>query len=120
MIAHSFLLDIHAGVIGDGKYCYLLPAESGSGKSTLTAALVHSGFEYFSDEVALLDENNFHVQPAPMATCVKNTGVKTLSRYYPELPQLKEHLRGDGKRVRYMPPGKTHYRQMAFPDPLAQ
>lgn len=107
VVAHSFFLDIHAGVVGDGQYCYLLPAAPGSGKSTLTAALVHSGLEYFSDEVALLDESNFHVQPVPLATCVKNTGIEALSPYYPELPLLTEHLRGDGKRVRYMPPIKS-------------
>jgi hypothetical protein len=101
---HDFFLDIHAAVVGDGERCYLLPATPGSGKSTLTAALVHHGFEYFSDEVALLHGNDLLVQPVPLATCIKDTGVAVLSAYYPRLPELRMHQRGDGKRVRYMPP----------------
>ena len=68
---HRFFLNIHAGVIGDQSRCILLPAPPGSGKSTLTASLVHAGFEYFSDEVALLEEGSFDVFPVPLAICVK-------------------------------------------------
>ncbi len=107
--AHDYFLNIHAGVASDGKQCYLFPAAPGSGKSTLTAALVHHGFEYFSDEVALLHEGGLHVEPVPLALCVKNTGVAVLARYYPQLHELS-----DGKSVRYLsppaqaiPPAKT-------------
>lgn len=102
--AHDFFLDIHAGVVSDGNLCYLFPAAPGSGKSTLTATLIQHGFEYFSDEVALLHENGLCVEPIPLALCVKDTGVEVLSRYYPQLPNLNMHLRSDGKRVRYLPP----------------
>ena len=102
--AHDFLLDIHAGVVGNGEYCFLMPAASGSGKSTLTAALVHSGFEYFSDEVALLHEGNLWVEAVPLANCIKDTGVEIASRYYPQLADLKLHHRVDGKHVRYVSP----------------
>ena len=102
--AHDFFLNIHAGVVSDGKQCYLFPAAPGSGKSTLTAALVHHGFEYFSDEVALLHAEGLLVEPVPLALCVKNTGMEVLSRYYPQLRELSVHLRSDGKRVRYLPP----------------
>lgn len=101
---HDFFLDIHAGVVGDGKFCYLMPGSAGSGKSSLTLALVHQGFEYFSDEVALLHEPDFQVEPVPLASCVKDSGVEPLSSYYPQLLKLKRHLRGDGKRVRYLAP----------------
>ena len=104
ILAREFFLDIHAGVVGDGKQCFLLPAAPGSGKSTLTATLVYHGFEYFSDEVALLHGSDFLVEPVPLAFCVKHTGVEILAPYFPELERVTEHLRGDGKRVRYMPP----------------
>ncbi|MET0093409.1 MAG: hypothetical protein ABW120_07740 [Sedimenticola sp.] len=102
--AFHFFIDIHAGVVGDSKQCFLLPAAAGSGKSTLTAALIHHGFEYFSDELALLQEEGMKVCPAPLALCVKESGIKTLSTYYPHLHKLNLHLRGDGKWARYMPP----------------
>jgi Coenzyme PQQ synthesis protein D (PqqD) len=102
--AHDFLLDLHAGVVGKGGRCILLPAAAGSGKSSLTAALTHSGFGYFSDEVALIDRGTFQVSPVPLAVCVKSTGWEVMSRYYPEIPTLPTHLRDDGKVVRYVPP----------------
>lgn len=102
--AHNFFLDIHAGVVGNGKCCFLMPAASGCGKSTLTAALVHSGFEYFSDEVALLHEGNLWVEAVPLANCIKDTGLEITSQFYPQLASLKLHYRGDGKRVRYVSP----------------
>lgn len=101
---HDFFLDIHAGVVGDEQFAYLFPAAPGSGKTTLTAALTHHGFEFFSDEVALLHGNQFLAEPVPLAICIKDTGMAALSRYYPQLTDLMLHLRGDGKRVRYMPP----------------
>ncbi len=101
---HDFFLDIHAGVVSDGKRCFLFPAAPGSGKSTLIAALIQNGFQFYSDEVALLHEDSLQVEPVPLAICVKDTGVEVLSAFYPELLSLPLHHRGDGKLVRYMPP----------------
>ena len=101
---HQFLLDIHAGVVGDGEGVMLFPARAGSGKSSLTAALSRAGFDYFSDEIALLEEPGLTVRPIPLAICVKSTGWDLMAPYFPGLPTLKSHRRGDGKTVRYVPP----------------
>ena len=102
--AHDFLFYIHAGVVGTGSGCVLLPARAGSGKSSLTAALVHRGFRYYSDEVALIERSTFRVPPVPLAICVKSTGWDLMARYYPDIVELPIHRRGDGKVVRYAPP----------------
>jgi hypothetical protein len=102
--AHDFLFYIHAGVVGTGQSCILLPAAAGSGKSSLTAALTHSGFRYFSDEVALIDRGSFQVPPMPLAICSKSTGWDLMARYYPGILDLPLHGREDGKMVRYIPP----------------
>jgi hypothetical protein len=102
--AHNFLFYLHAGVVGKGGSCILLPAAAGSGKSSLTAALSHAGFTYFSDEVALIERGTFEVPPVPLAVCVKSTGWDLMARYYPEIPTLPIHRRNDGKVVRYVPP----------------
>jgi hypothetical protein len=102
--AYDFLFYIHAGVVGIGESCVLLPAAPGSGKSSLTAALVHKGFGYFSDEVALIERGTFLVPPMPMALCVKSTGWDVIARYHPEIGALVSHERMDGKVVRYVPP----------------
>lgn len=102
--AYDFLFYIHAGVVGAGQNCILLPAAPGSGKSSLTAALTHRGFTYFSDEVALIESHSFRVPPAPLAVCVKGTGWEMMAAYYPEVLRVPTHGRSDGKMVRYVPP----------------
>jgi len=102
--AFDFILDLHAGVVGEGGRCVLLPAAAGSGKSSLTAALTHAGLGYYSDEVALIERSSFRVFPVPLAVCVKSTGWELMSRFFSELPALPIHRRNDGKLVRYVPP----------------
>jgi len=100
---HEFFLGIHAGVVGGPSGALLLPGDPGSGKSTLTAALVHAGFRYFSDEMALI-RNDFRVSPLPLSLCIKDTGLTVLTSRFPALQQLPIHDRADGKRVAYLPP----------------
>ena len=102
--AHDFFLYIHAGVVGNGTSCLLLPATAGSGKSSLTMALVHRGFQYFSDEVALVEPGTFHVLPMPLAMAIKDSGWELMARYYPALELLPIHIRSDFKVLRYLPP----------------
>jgi hypothetical protein len=100
----NFLFYIHAGVVGTGDRCILLPAAAGSGKSSLTAALVHRGYRYLSDEVALIEPATFRVRPVPLAVCVKSTGWNAMNRYFPDIDELMGHQRMDGKIVCYVPP----------------
>ncbi len=102
--AATYFLGIHAGVLGDGEGCLLLPATSGSGKSVLTAALCQAGYRYFSDELALIESPSFAVTSIPLGLCVKDSGWDLMARYYPQLPEMDVHLRVDGKVVRYLPP----------------
>lgn len=101
---HGFFLNIHAGVLGMSSDCVLLPAPPGSGKSILTAALVHAGFDYFSDEVALLSPGDLRVAPFPQAICLKESGIAAVAAFRPEAASLLLHRRCDGKRVAYLPP----------------
>ena len=100
----DFLLNMHAGVVAGSAGAILLPAPPGSGKSTLTAALVAAGLDYFSDEVALLAEEDLAVMPFPLAMSVKDTGIDALAGLFPAITALPMHTRMDGKRVVYMPP----------------
>ncbi len=102
--SHRHFLHIHAGVVCNGESLILLPAPSGRGKSTLTAGLVHAGFQYFSDEVALLEEDTFRASPVPVSLCVKSAAWNLLTPLYPQLSGLPAHKRPDGKVARYMPP----------------
>lgn len=113
IIDHRYFLHLHAGVVSDGRSLILLPAPSGRGKSTLTAGLVHAGYQYFSDEIALLEEASFRTIPVPVSLCVKSAAWALLAPLFPELESLAEHERPDRKVVRYMPPPPR-----ALPDDL--
>ena len=113
--AYDYLFYFHAGVVGEGERCILLPAAAGSGKSSLTGALTHRGFRYFSDEVALVAPNTFWVSPMPLALCVKETGWDLMARYYPEVSTLPNHQRFDGKIVRYLAPPASVTHQASAP-----
>ncbi len=101
---HRHLLQVHAGVVSDGETLTLLPAASGRGKSTLTAGLVHAGYQYFSDEAALLEDETFATVPVPFSLCVKAAAWTVLTPIFPVLENLAIHERPDRKLVKYMPP----------------
>jgi hypothetical protein len=101
---YRYFIAIHAGVVGNGDRCILLPGAPGRGKTTLTAALGRSGFCYFSDEFALLDDQTLRVRPVPLSLTIKPGAVALLSPYYPELEHLAGHAREDGQVVRYLNP----------------
>jgi hypothetical protein len=98
----AFFVELHAGVVSDGAHCIVLPAAPGSGKTTLTAGLVHSGFDYFSDEVALLDEETLSLRPVPLGLGIKPGAVDVLADRFPVLRDLQVHSREDGRQVRYL------------------
>ncbi len=101
---YPFLVSVHAGVVSFGNGCVLLPAAAGSGKTTLTAALVHGGATYFSDEIALLREETLAATPVPLSLTVKDGALEPLRSMYPALDSLTTHVREDHVRVRYLPP----------------
>lgn len=54
---------LHAGAVARNGRALVLVGESGRGKSTLTASLVRRGWEYLSDEVAIVDTETRTVLP---------------------------------------------------------
>lgn len=101
---HSYLFQIHAGVVSNGQKCLLLPAAPGSGKTTLTAALTAAGFQYFSDEVALLEEPDLEVRPVPISLSVKSGALEVLAPLFPQLRRSANHTREDFETVTYLNP----------------
>ncbi|MBS0643741.1 MAG: hypothetical protein U1E70_16100 [Acetobacteraceae bacterium] len=104
LLADTYLLDFHAGVVAGSDGCVLLPGVPGAGKSTLTAALVNAGCTYFSDEVGILGFD-LMLRPFPLPLAPKIEGLRPLLSMFPSLATAPVHLRsGDAKRIVYLPP----------------
>ncbi len=108
----AYSLAFHsAAVVRDGR-ALLLPAASGRGKSTLTAALLHDGWGYLSDDSVLLDDAgepvrrpaSCHIRGVGFDLCLKEKAWPILQPLYPAIDRLPIYRRGDGHRVRYLPP----------------
>ena len=102
--AEPYALAFHAAAVSTGQNTLLMPAVAGSGKSTLTAALLHAGFQYLSDDIVLLDQPSHRVRGFPLPICIKEAGTDALRSLYPELGSKPVHLRFDDARVRYLIP----------------
>lgn len=80
--ALSGYLRLHAGVVASGGSGIIIPAQSGGGKSTLVASLCLSGFDYLSDEFALLDPCSSRVYPYSKSIGLKPPGWRLIDREY--------------------------------------
>ncbi len=96
---------LHAAAVARGGQCVVMPAASGSGKSTLTAALVAAGYEYCTDDLALLFAPPIRLRPVPSLIGIKSGSWPALESFWPELAAIPEHGRADGKRLKYLPLG---------------
>jgi len=67
----SDLLFIHSAVLEYKGQGLLLVAPSGTGKSTTSWAMLNSGFNYLSDELAPINIENMQVEAYPHALCLK-------------------------------------------------
>jgi hypothetical protein len=97
-----FLL-LHAGTVASGRGAILLPGSSGAGKSTLVTALCLAGFQYLSDELAVVDSAYLVVRPIQKPICLKEGGWRILASTV-DLPRTLRATRADGQRVQYLRP----------------
>ena len=111
MLEHGrYALAFHSAAVVRNGRALLLPAASGHGKSVLTAALLHDGWGYLTDDSALLDTQdglNGHgpqVRGVGFDLSLKASAWPILQTLVPEIETLPIHRRGDGHRVRYLPP----------------
>lgn len=93
---------VHAAVLCKGETAMLMPAKSYSGKSTLSAALVAKGYQYLSDEMAVLDEN-FNARPVPLGLGLKEGSWEIIKSYMPQIEHVTAMERWDGIPIKYLP-----------------
>jgi hypothetical protein len=84
-VTHAALGDVergvslHAASVAKHGQALLLVGPSGSGKSTLTLELLQRGFDYMSDEAAVLRGDSADVLPFPRAVVLKEQRPSTFS-----------------------------------------
>lgn len=69
---------IHAGAVAWQGKGVLLPAKMESGKTTLVAGLIQAGFDYLTDEAAVLDPKTGRLHPYPKPLSVEHASVELL------------------------------------------
>lgn len=79
---HTYLI-VHAAVIERNGLAAVLPAPPGSGKSTLCATLIQEGWRLLSDELTLIDLNNYQAVPMPRPVGLKNQSINIIRQRYP-------------------------------------
>ena len=83
-------LAFHAAAVSLNGSGVILPAPPDSGKTTLTAGLVRAGFDYLSDEAALIDPASAWLHPFPRALWMQTPTVELLGRSGDGVPDLEE------------------------------
>jgi hypothetical protein len=83
---------IHAAAAAANGKGILMPGPSGSGKTTLLAGLVAAGFQYLTDEAALIHPQTARLHPFPRPLHLRPPSVRELVRMAASLGPL-----GDGQ-----------------------
>jgi Coenzyme PQQ synthesis protein D (PqqD) len=96
-----WLAVFHAGAVANRHHAIVMPGGSGSGKSTLTAALVHAGHRYLSDDIVPLDGRTGRVLPVPLASSLKRGSWPVLAARFSDLEGLPTYRDG-GRERRYL------------------
>jgi hypothetical protein len=99
----DWLTILHAGACGTATECVVMPADTNVGKTTLTAALMHSGLQFFSDDSAAFDRHTMRVAPMPFALMIREGSWPVLASRFPELASAPI-LERNGYNVRFLAP----------------
>ena len=98
------LLVLHSAVVSRGGRAVLLPAQPEAGKSTLSAALVAHGWEFASDEFALVDVETGAIHAMPRPISLKNGASDIIAARWPAAQFSPDVFDLEGVRIRYLRP----------------
>ena len=101
----SYLL-FHGGAAAYRDRGLILPASSQSGKTTLVAGLLSAGFQYYSDDVVVLEPDTLELVPFAKCLNIKGGARGALASLYPRLEEAP-HLGVGGESIWYLPPPET-------------
>ncbi len=107
-------VQLHAAVLQRGDVGLVIPGGPGFGKTTVTAALIKRGWNYASDEFALIDPQTIDLAPFPKSLSIKPGSVALLEREGIDIANLRRFHRADKGAIRCLP--ATNIRPNALVD----
>jgi hypothetical protein len=110
-----WIAHLHSAAVRLDGSTLLLAGGKGIGKSTLTAALLHAGAAYLSDDVVFLDERCRAV-PLPVRLALKEGSWPVVASLFPEL-LAAEVSRSRTAPVRYLTPASPVGGEGGSPEP---
>jgi HprK-related kinase A len=104
----SEYLQLHAATLACAGQGVMLVGQSGCGKSTLAAALAARGWEYLSDEFALIEPGTLLLQAMPKALCVKAGSFDLVRELGLPLWCRRPYVKAFKGRVAYVSPSELN------------
>jgi len=112
-------LQLHAATLVRNDTGLIFAANSGSGKSTLTAALLaRQGWQYLSDEFALIEPEAFNLHPFPKAICIKSGAFDLMQRLNLPVWKNRHYIKAFKGSVGYIRPKDIRPDILAAPAPV--
>ena len=111
-------LQIHASALSLDGMGAVFPGSPGAGKSTLAAALLAHGWDYATDEFALIDPDDLRLVPYPRALSIKSGSVAALSRLGLPIDREATYSTKDKGPIRCLDPLRIRPDGIAQPCPV--
>jgi HprK-related kinase A len=111
-------LQIHAAALSFNGQGLLIAADSGSGKSTLALGLLTRGWQYLSDEFALIRPDTLQMHPFPKALCAKAGSFPVVERLGLSLWGNRHYVKALKGAVGYIRPMDIRPDILAAPCPI--
>ncbi len=107
-------LQVHSATMTHDGRGFIFAGTSGVGKSTLAAGLLTRGWQYLSDEFALIDPDTKRIHPFPKALCIKSGSFDEMKRLGVPFASQGCYVKALKGRVSYVRPRDIH------PDAIAK
>jgi HprK-related kinase A len=111
---YNYLI-LHAAVVEKKGNVLILCGLPGAGKSTLCAALVSRGWRLFSDEMAIINNQNNQIIPFVRPISLKNNSIDIIKQFSPDIVMGQNFLDTAKGTVSHMKPPKTNVLEAQTP-----
>ena len=109
---------LHASALAFGNTGVIFPASSGSGKTTIALALIAQGFQYLSDEVAMIDAEDFTLRPLPRGLAIQENAFHLLQSLNKPPPSIGFYPQSPPSHFRYFNPTAFTHQAAEKPVPV--